>query len=135
MKKYKEDILYSRYLERKKIGYLGELLVCIELMRHGWLPQLLYFNAPHDIIAYKGNRSITVQVKATTGKAFVAAYRNGTFFDSVGADYLFLIQINDLFAKKGLFIIPRKHYPLKNILRISELNDFWENWKCVRIRP
>lgn len=64
-------------LDKDKIGTskaAGEALACYKLARRGWLPVNVnsgVSNMPNlDLIAFKGKRQVTIQVKAAVGKGW-----------------------------------------------------------------
>jgi len=115
-----------------KFGALTELNCAAELIRRDWNVAFPFLNSSAvDLVAYKGNRFVTIQVKSSTTMA-----ENGTAvvskdFDKYkGVDFIichdvinrrwFIFPYQDLAGKRKVTLSPRKY------------NRNCDNWDLIR---
>lgn len=107
-------------LDKDKLGTskaAGEALVCYKLARYGWLPVNAnsgVANMPNlDVIALKGERRVTIQVKAAVGKGWTMfagrAKPNGGYFNTKPgpkADYVVCVRLEPGSDDAVCFVMP-----------------------------
>lgn len=104
-----------------KFGALTELMCAAELIRKGWNVAFPFINSTAiDLIVYKENKYITIQVKSSTlisdaGSAIVCKdfnkYRGVDFiicYDVINRRW-FIFPFIDLEGKKNITLSPRKY--------------------------
>ena len=103
-----------------KYGALAELMCAAELIRHDWNVAFPFINSSAiDLIAYRGDRYVTIQVKSSVSIRHGVAFVSKDMSKYEGVDFIicydvinrrwFIFPYDDLRDRKSVALSARKY--------------------------